>query len=286
MDFEEYLNLQSASFAQLYRCLPISLLKKENADDGNRVFMPESALDRLGYLHIEYPMQFQIQNAATLQTSYCGVLEFTADEGFIHIPTMMMEHLGLRENDLVLLRSTSIPKATFLKLQPHTSDFHKLSEPRYLLEYNFRNYFCLTTGETIAVVAGDKFYYLDVVETRPADAVCVIETDCEVEFDQALDHAEPVAEFAAAAAAKQGDGVGVGEPEPVTFTGVRMRMDGKPVEEEKKKTTTIPAPAPAGPKRRLWFGPPASGGGVKEAKSGEKKDDDKRFPGKRYSLKD
>lgn len=35
-DFEEYLNLQSATFAQLYRCLPISLLKKENADDGNR----------------------------------------------------------------------------------------------------------------------------------------------------------------------------------------------------------------------------------------------------------
>lgn len=34
-------------------------------------------------------MQFQIQNATTLQTSYCGVLEFTADEGFIHIPTMV-----------------------------------------------------------------------------------------------------------------------------------------------------------------------------------------------------
>ncbi|EAY72502.1 uncharacterized protein [Oryza sativa Japonica Group] len=279
MDFEEYLNLQSATFAQLYRCLPISLLKKENADDGNRVFMPVSALDRLGYLHIEYPMQFQIQNATTLQTSYCGVLEFTADEGFIHIPTMMMEHLGLRENDLVLLRSTSIPKATFIKLQPHTSDFHKLSEPRYLLEYNFRNYFCLTTGETIAVAAGDRFYYLDVVETRPADAVCVIETDCEVEFDQALDQAEP-----AAAAAMQVDGVGAGEPEPARFTGFRMRMDGKPVEEE-KKTMPPPATAAAPPKRGLRFGSsaPAAGGGVKEAKSGEK-DDGNRFTGKKYSL--
>jgi ubiquitin fusion degradation protein 1 len=148
------------------------------------------------------------------------------------------------------------------------------------LEYNFRNYFCLTTGETIAVAAGDRFYYLDVVETRPADAVCVIETDCEVEFDQALDQAE-----LAAAAAMQVDGVvGVGEPEPARFTGFRMRMDGKPVEEE-KKTMPPPETAAAPPKRGLRFGSsaPAAGGGVKEAKSSEK-DDGNRFTGKKYSL--
>ena len=36
-DFEEYLRLQSQTFVQYYRCLPLSLLKKENAaEDGNR----------------------------------------------------------------------------------------------------------------------------------------------------------------------------------------------------------------------------------------------------------
>uniref|UniRef100_J3KWD5 Uncharacterized protein n=1 Tax=Oryza brachyantha TaxID=4533 RepID=J3KWD5_ORYBR len=240
MDFEEYLELQSETFAQLYRCLPISPL---NADDngGNRVIMPQSALDRLGYLHIEYPMQFQIQNANTLQASHCGVLEFTADEGFVHIPAMMMEHLGLKESDLVLLQSTSLPRATFVKLRPHTNRFFNVSDKKYLLEHSLSKYVCLTTGETIAVTATaatrEGTYYLDVVETRPANAVCTIETDCEVEFELALAHAHPVAELGAA--------MQVEDDAPARFTGAAMRMDGKPVEEEAKKAMT-PSSAAAG----------------------------------------
>ncbi|KAG8053463.1 hypothetical protein GUJ93_ZPchr0001g31563 [Zizania palustris] len=199
MDFDEYLDrldLTSLTFEQLYRCRPISLIKTGDADDdGNRIIMPQSALDRLGYVHIEYPMQFQIQNVSTLETSYCGVLEFVADEGFAHMPTRMMDHLGLEEDDLVLLRRTSLPKATFVKLQPHTADFLAVSDPRHLLECSFRNYVCLTAGETITVTEGERKYYLDVVETRPADAVCTIETDCEVEFEQPLDYKEPVPEI-------------------------------------------------------------------------------------------
>lgn len=44
----------------------------------------------------------------------------------------LMAHLGVMENEIVLVRSTSLPKATFIKLRPHTKDFLDVSHPREL----------------------------------------------------------------------------------------------------------------------------------------------------------
>jgi hypothetical protein len=37
----------------------------------------------------------------------------------------------------------------------------------------------------------NKQYYIDIVETKPASAVSIIETDCEVDFAPPLDYKEP-----------------------------------------------------------------------------------------------
>jgi len=44
----------------------------------------------------------------------------------------LMAHLGVLENEIVLVRSTSLPKATFIKLQSRTKDFLDVSHPREL----------------------------------------------------------------------------------------------------------------------------------------------------------
>ncbi|XP_062199598.1 uncharacterized protein LOC133902037 [Phragmites australis] len=201
---------------------PLGLNKKNVDEDGNRVIMPQSALDRLGTHDIEYPMLFQIQNPSTERDLQCGMLEFIADEGFIHVQSWLMAYLGLMENDIVAVRSTSLPKATFVKLQPHTTDFLvRVSHPRDLLEHNFRKYPGVTAGETIIVTEAERRYYLDVVEARSANAVCAIDTDCEVDFAPPLDCKEqlPVPEHVSQGGDKP--------PRPVRFTGVAARMDGK-----------------------------------------------------------
>jgi ubiquitin fusion degradation protein 1 len=43
-----------------------------------------------------------------------------------------MARLGLADNDLVLVRQTALPKATYVKFQAHTSDFAAVSNPRVL----------------------------------------------------------------------------------------------------------------------------------------------------------
>lgn len=63
-------------FVQHYRCRPMLLLGMEGADEDNRVVMPQLALDWISWVQVEYLLAFQVQNAATLHTSRCGVLEF------------------------------------------------------------------------------------------------------------------------------------------------------------------------------------------------------------------
>jgi len=42
----------------------------------------------------------------------------------------MMENLALSENDIVRLRNCSLPKATYVKLQPETMDFLDITNPK------------------------------------------------------------------------------------------------------------------------------------------------------------
>lgn len=123
----------------------------------------------------------------------------------------------IKEGDFGVVKYTSLPKGTYVKLQPHTTDFLDVSNPKavwvhwvantkfivrifiilraliltWRLERVLRSYSCLTTGGTIVLPYNDKKYYVDIVETKPSAAVCIIETDCEVDFAPPLDYKEP-----------------------------------------------------------------------------------------------
>ena len=49
----------------------------------------------------------------------------------------------------------------------------------------------MTVGDTICLKYNDRNYFLDVREVRPAEAACIIETDCEVDFEAPADYVEP-----------------------------------------------------------------------------------------------
>ncbi|CAO2173762.1 unnamed protein product [Urochloa humidicola] len=186
------------TFEHTYRCLPPSAAGNPHLEHGDKVLLPPSALHRLTSLNVEYPMLFELRAAADAtesqphHTSHCGVLEFVATEGTVVVPRWMMANLRLDEGDTVHVRSAAaLPKCTYAKLQPHTSAFLDVSNPKAVLEKTLRAFTCLTTGDTIMVSYNGKSYYIDIIETRPAAAVSIIETDCEVDFAPPLDHKEP-----------------------------------------------------------------------------------------------
>ncbi|AQK60259.1 ubiquitin fusion degradation 1 [Zea mays] len=217
-------------------------IEQPQLEAGDKIIMPPSALDRLASLHIEYPMLFEVHNAAAERTSHCGVLEFIAEEGMIYMPYWMMQNLLLQEGDMVFIKNANLPKGTYVKLQPHTTDFLDISNPKAILEKTLRNFSCLTTGDSIMVAYNNKKYYIDIVETKPSNAISIIETDCEVDFAPPLDYKEPEpVKPAVPASTEPGTDVPAEEePKFIPFTGSGRRLDGKP---SKDKDVLASSPA-------------------------------------------
>ncbi|WCJ31125.1 ubiquitin fusion degradation 1 [Euphorbia peplus] len=241
MYFDGY-GYHGTSFEQTYRCYPASFIDKPQIENGDKIIMPPSALDRLASLHIDYPMLFELRNEAADRVSHCGVLEFIAEEGMIYMPYWMMENLLLQEGDMVRLKSATLRKGTYVKLQPHTKDFLDISNPKAILETTLRNYSCLTTGDSIMVAYNNKKYYIDIIETKPSNAITIIETDCEVDFAPPLDYKEPerpAPRIPQGKAPSQDEEVPEEtEPKFNPFTGAARRLDGKPL---KQQPASVPA---------------------------------------------
>ncbi|KAF4723883.1 Ubiquitin recognition factor in ER-associated degradation protein 1, partial [Perkinsus olseni] len=50
------------TFDVQYHCYPVSFLGREELEKGNKILLPQSALDQLARLNVSYPMLFQISN--------------------------------------------------------------------------------------------------------------------------------------------------------------------------------------------------------------------------------
>eukprot|EP00262_Sarcandra_glabra_P003879 TRINITY_DN14714_c0_g2_i5.p1 TRINITY_DN14714_c0_g2~~TRINITY_DN14714_c0_g2_i5.p1 ORF type:complete len:323 (+),score=69.46 TRINITY_DN14714_c0_g2_i5:198-1166(+) len=255
MFFEGY-GYHGTSFEQTYRCYPASFIDKPQLESGDKIIMPPSALDRLASLHIDYPMLFELHNAATERVSHCGVLEFIAEEGMIYMPYWMMENMLLQEGDTVRVKNATLPKGTYVKLQPHTKDFLDISNPKAILETTLRNFSCLTTGDSIMVAYNNKKYYIDIVEAKPSSAISIIETDCEVDFAPPLDYKEPerpaLSIPSSRAPAQVQEVPAEAEPTFSPFTGTGRRLDGK--------TSKNPAPPVSSSSRTEVHKPEAANG--------------------------
>jgi len=240
-------------FKNLYRCYSVSMLPGNERDDlehGGKIIMPPSALEQLTRLNIVYPMLFKLTNKTSERTTHCGVLEFVADEGKIYIPYWMMQNLTCEEGGFIEVESASLQVATFAKFQPHSTDFLDMTNPKAVLESRLRNFACLSTGDVIAIQYNEKVYEMSVLETKPAQAVSVIECDLNVDFAPPVGYQEPTAPGTSGASSGGRAGGGVGadsgahldndeEPEMdvsqmlpeqqgfVPFVGSGNRLDGK-----------------------------------------------------------
>ncbi|KAL1640041.1 ubiquitin fusion degradation protein [Diplodia intermedia] len=192
-------------FDEYFRCYPVVMMpgpERVEANHGGKVFMPPSALDKLTRLHITYPMLFELINGAAQKRTHAGVLEFTAEEGKIYLPYWLMQTLQMEPGDLIQVKSTDLPLGNFIKLQPQSSDFLDISDPKAVLEQAFRNFSCLTLGDVFTFAYNDQVYSIAVLEVKPdkdSHAICTLETDLSVDFAPPVGYEEPQRGSAAAA---------------------------------------------------------------------------------------
>jgi hypothetical protein len=179
-------------------------------DDGDKLFLPPSALESLlsqtsanddqfnsmtnpfasnGYAPAQMstlpsPITFEIRNVKLRNIVYGGVKEFSAEEGIVHMPQWMQRSLGLELGDTVALRLKELPKGQWARLRPISSDYKEIMDYRAALESYLRaNYNTLTTGEILDIKYGSNRYQFLVDDLKPEKAVCVTDTDMEIDIE-------------------------------------------------------------------------------------------------------
>lgn len=82
------------TFEAQYNCSSTAMAGKD-VDDGDKIFLPPSALDKLARMNVEYPMLFELSSCGNGvdKKTHCGVLEFSAEEGWCYMPFWMMQNL-------------------------------------------------------------------------------------------------------------------------------------------------------------------------------------------------
>jgi ubiquitin fusion degradation protein 1 len=152
----------------------------------------------------------------------------------VYIPFWMMQNLLIEEGTLLTVQNVSLPKATFVKLQPQSVDFLEISNPRAVLEHALRNYSCVTLHDVIQIPYNNKNYHFELKEVKPSPAACIIETDCNVDFDAPVGYQEPQKVAAAAGTAAGGSQHPSACPSPVSTTS-SMPAAGEDQEEQGAK---------------------------------------------------
>lgn len=184
------------TFNEYFRCYPITHLPGDHttANYGGKIYLPQSALQKLTMMNVRYPMIFRITNDQQGKFSHSGVLEFTAEEGRCYLPQWMMTTLSLVAGSLVQIETTDLEQGSFVKLEPQSTDFLDISNPKVVLENCLRNFTTLTIGDVFELAYNDKIYQVKVLEVKPnspALGICVIETDLVTDFAPPVGYVEP-----------------------------------------------------------------------------------------------
>ncbi len=81
-------------FESEYHCQSTAMAGRD-VDEGDKIFLPPSALDKLARMNVEYPMLFEATSNDSGKRTHCGVLEFSAEEGYCYMPHWMMQNLAV-----------------------------------------------------------------------------------------------------------------------------------------------------------------------------------------------
>ncbi|KAG0361550.1 hypothetical protein BG005_007969 [Podila minutissima] len=130
------------------------------------------------------PLTFQIRNPANRAFTHGGVREFSADDNTIHLPAWMMTSLNLAVSDQVMVKFQDLPKGTWAKFRPLTMDYTEIVDFRAAFEAFLRSHYnTLTAGEVLTIEQAKRPYQFIVEELKPANAVCITDTDLEVDIE-------------------------------------------------------------------------------------------------------
>jgi ubiquitin fusion degradation protein 1 len=73
----------------------------------------------------------------------------------------MMQNLLIENGGIINISNITLPKGSYVQLQPHSTTFTELSNPRSVLEKALRKFSCMTKGNAVCCLLSAISYSLD-----------------------------------------------------------------------------------------------------------------------------
>ena len=170
------------SFEFYLKAYPIMFLDRPDLEKGDKIILPPNILQKLSGSEIKGPMVFEVKNPNSQKKSHCGIMDFTADEGCVYLPSWMMQNLNIKEGEKLKFKYKNLEKGSYVKIQPQSDDFLEISNTKAVLESKLRKFTCLSKSDSIAIEYNGKIYWLNIIEVKPGNAISIIEADVNVDF--------------------------------------------------------------------------------------------------------
>ena len=157
---------------------------------------------------LPHPLTFKLVNPLNNRVAYCGVREFSAEESEIGLSAVLRDALGIKpsnsspsrevspnesvqatsqtpDQQKVTVHAKQLPKGTYVRLRPLEAGYDPEDWKSLLERYLRDNFTTLTNGEILSVKTRQRESFQFLVDKfEPAgDAICIIDTDLEVQIE-------------------------------------------------------------------------------------------------------
>lgn len=151
--------------------------------------------------NLPQPLTFRLVNSSNNRVVFAGIREFSAEENTAGISPFLahaldikqdlsshknIEQHGLVETSLpeITVHAREVPKGTYVKLRPLEAGYNPEDWKSLLEEHMRKNFTTLSRGEVLTVPSGREQYQFLIDEFKPeGDAICVVDTDLEVDIE-------------------------------------------------------------------------------------------------------
>ena len=189
---------QSTLICFSYSCSSLSEDVIKRLRYSNKIILPPNILYQINKnekLENEATqMFFKIWNPIIKFGAVCGVEEFSAPPGVCHVPYHIMELIGISEGENIEMQQINPAKGSYIKIQPHKTEFIQLKDPKKLLEEIMsKNYPVISSPQTIIIQDPETKtkYLIDILETKPDTTINITNANINVDFEAPKDYESP-----------------------------------------------------------------------------------------------
>ena len=175
-----------------FAAFPSCFNQGEQQPRGDCAIFPQQILEDI---HERQLSEMHLELTGNLHSKVCStpLCFYLSEEPSVFLPEWMFQNLYLQPGDQIEIHliEDTLPKATFLKVQPHDSAFLTIPDHKTQLEKALQCFSTVSVGSVINVIINEEPFELSIINGLPGQKYLSLrDTDVAIEFEAPLDFVE------------------------------------------------------------------------------------------------